>query len=317
MKSGRPVITRKEILWWVILSFALLHPTEALAWGLWGKKETGDYLIQKKGDSSMYVVHEGKKYYIPPDMLEVLGYSNLPVKTLPPKKFDALPEGRDTWLKEWLKQVLMASRHVPSLPEGIKEESMVKREGDYRVYIIHDGKKYLVDTKKAEEKGYKMRINPSAVLQLTPSTFDAIPEGEDNWFQDYLQAQIDTPKAPPIPQKDYPSYSEVFKTPGSPYKEGIPPSYRYQARGSELFDGQFRKFQNRIFDNVLRNLLRPEERLYNLGFSDSYDPSYYPYSPGGGFDAGQPFYPMDPANEIPLPPPPVEITNPSDGGGKG
>lgn len=257
MKFGRPVITRKEILWWVILSFGLFYSTETLAWGLWGKKEkeTGDYLVQKKGDSSVCVVHEGKKYYIPPDMLEFLGYGSLPVKSLSPKKFDAMPYGEDEWLEIRMEQILSSrssSPTIPTLPEGLQEGSLIKREGDYIVYIIHDGKKYPVkDRKVAEERGYSL----SDAQVLSPTLFNSIPEGEE----DYLSTISPIDKVYP-PEKYYDSYEEVFRGSTNPYKEDHTGyNYPYPVSSEQLYGGEFKRFEEKIFGNVRDNILSPRE----------------------------------------------------------
>ncbi|MFN3467830.1 MAG: hypothetical protein ACK4WF_09045, partial [Candidatus Brocadiales bacterium] len=255
MKSGKLLITRKEILRWVILCFGLFYSAEVLAWGLWGKKETGDYLIQKKGDSNVYVVHEKKKYYIPPDMLEVLGYEVPPVKILSPKKFDSIPFGEDEWLEVRIEQILssrLSPRKTPPLPEGLQEGNLIRREGDYRVYVIHDGKKHLVkDRKEAEDRGYSL----SEAIVVSTTLFDSIPEGEGN----YLSARVPIDKVPPQ-EKYYPPYEEVFRGLTNPYKEDQTGyNYPYPTSSEQLYGGEFKRFEEKIFGNVRDNILSPRE----------------------------------------------------------
>lgn len=222
-------------------------------------EKNGDYLIQQKDDNALYVVHEGKKYYLPHDMVKILEYKAFSAKTLSPKEFNSIPYGEDEWLEVRLEQIL-SNRFTPqkntTLPKSLQEGSLIKREGDYMVYILHHGKKYLVsDRKLAEERGY----NLSDAKKLPSGIFDAILKGEDNWLNDYLLTKEPLPETP-ARERYYPSYGEVFSNGTNPYKEDQS-GYNnpYPLSGDQLYGGEFRRFEQKIFDNVRSNILSPRE----------------------------------------------------------
>ncbi|MDI6761172.1 MAG: hypothetical protein QMD05_10145, partial [Candidatus Brocadiaceae bacterium] len=204
MRSVEPRLANKGTLPVAILLLIFLS-TEIFAQDYLSPIEGA--LVQREGAYSIYIIYEGKKYYIPPDMRETLGYSELPVQTLPQGEFDSIPEGQDEWLQTRLEEVL--TREAPHLQEALREGSLIKKEEDYKVYIVHEGKKYLVTDIKALEE----RTDPQGrhyslheALELSPQDFDAVPKGKDDWFKDFFLKKEPVVRKSPEP-KNYPTYT--------------------------------------------------------------------------------------------------------------